>query len=163
MTRMARIAGGWALGALFVISGCGGEQKAQSPSTDAPVQSEPAPAEHSPPAPSQELRETPPDPEALGVEGSLPADVPVPTGAEATHPPLVAAGTTRASYDSAEPLAALHTFYKDQLVANGWTLGDQKALDGQLLLSAHKDARELTVAISESAGRSQFVLLIVGE
>jgi hypothetical protein len=160
MRSVQQIAGGWALVGLLILGGCGGEQEAET----APTQEAPAPAEPPPQPPAgEELRQVPPDPEALGVEGSLPADIPVPASAQPTHPPLIAAGTTRASYDSSEPLAALHSFYKGELAAKGWTLGDEKALEGQVLLSARKDAREVSVAISESAGRSQFVILVVGE
>ena len=160
MWRVRQIAG-WAFLALLILGGCGGEREAE-PATGEPQASEaPAPAESA--APPDELRHTPPDPEAVGVEGDLPADVPVPASAQATHPPLIAAGTTRASYDSVEPLAALHSFYKEELAKSGWALGDERALEGQVLLSASKDARKLSVAISESDGKSQFVLLIEGE
>jgi hypothetical protein len=161
MWRVRQIAGQAVL-ALLILGGCGGEGESEPAMTE-PQGSEEAPAPAESAAPPDELRHTPPDPEAVGVEGDLPADVPVPASAQATHPPLIAAGTTRASYDSAEPLAALHSFYKQELATSGWTLGDERSLEGQVLLSATKDARRLSVAISESDGRSQFVLLIEGE
>jgi len=164
MRGLRRFAATGALCALWILGGCGGEREAE------PAKPGPAPAEKSSPAPApaaavpeSELRHTPPDPAAVGVEGELGDDVPVPASAEPIHPPLIASGTTRASYESSEPLSALHSFYKAELSAKGWELGDERALEGQVLLSARKGGREISVAISETDGRSQFVILIVGE
>ena len=139
-------------------AGCGGDSKPTVAPETAAEQA--APAEPAPDAAA--LKEKKPDPEALGVEGTLPADVPVPQGAKALYPPMVASGTTRASFEVGGPLAEVQAFYKAQLAAGGWSVDAEKQLDAQSLLSAKKDGRELSVAMSEVDGRTQLVLLLVG-
>jgi len=163
MRRTARWTPGLALVGGLALAGCGGDEpapaesagQAQTPPGAAPTGAKTESAET--------LRITAPDPEALGIEGTLPPDVPVPEGARAVHPPLVAAGTMRASFESDEPLAALQAFYKARLAESGWSIHAEKTLDSQVLMSANKDGRELSVAMSAGGGPTQFVLLIVGE
>jgi hypothetical protein len=162
MRRNAERTLGLTLAAWLALSGCG---DAPSPApaaeeSEASPAAEPATEEAGSDAP---LRVTTPDPEALGIEGALPADVPVPPNARPMHPPLVASGTTRASFEADDSLTALQEFYKTRLPESGWSVDAEKSLDSQVLMSAKKDGRELSVAMSESAGKIQFVLLIVGE
>jgi hypothetical protein len=78
------------------------------------------------------------------------------------HPPLVASGTTRATFEISEPLASVKSFYKTRLEAGGWSIDAEKELESQLLMSAKKGERELSVAMSETDGRTQLVILLVG-
>jgi hypothetical protein len=150
--------------ALVGILGPGCKRDQPKPPAQPPEVQPPAASGTSTPEPeSQPLRTTKPDPEALGVEGALPEDVPTPEGAEVVHPPMVASGATRASYALEEPIAAVREFYEKQLAAKGWSIDATKELDAQLLLSAKKDGRELSVAMSESDGRTQLVLLVLGD
>jgi len=144
-----------------MLAGCGGEESRKSPASATPA---PAPAPSSAPesAAPVEPRRTQPDPAALGVEGTLPGDVPVPQGAKALHPPMVASGTTRASFDVGDPLASVQAFYKAQLAQHGWSIDAEKDLEAQSLISAKKGERQLSVAMSETAGHTQLVLLLVG-
>jgi hypothetical protein len=162
MLRTLRIAGGWALGAVLLVGGCSGAEE-KAPAKKPETKAIPVPARAEPTPPAEPLRQTPPDPEVVGVKGSLPSDIPVPQSAQALQAPLVAAGTTRATFESSESLASLHAFYKERLAKNGWVMGSEKELEGQVLMSAKKDKREASVAISESAGKSQFLILITGE
>jgi hypothetical protein len=144
-----------------MLAGCGGDDsKSKAPAAAAPA---------APPAPSSAPRSaappeqrTQPDPAALGVEGTLPADVPVPKGAKALHPPMVASGTTRASFEVGDPLASVQAFYKAQLAQDGWSIDAEKDLEAQSLISAKKGERELSVAMSETSGHTQLVLLLIG-
>ena len=140
-------------------AGCGGDAKPTAPAAQKPA-AEAAPVQPAPATPP--LVEKKPDPEALGVEGTLPGDVPVPQGAKAVYPPMVASGTTRASFEVSGPLAEVQAFYKKQLAAGGWSIDAEKQLEAQSLLSAKKAGRELSVAMSEAVGRTQLVLLLVG-
>lgn len=160
MGRSAHTTWGLLLAGMLVLGACsaGEDPPAQAA---APEAAEPSAAEVRDP-PAEPLRTTEPDPEALGVEGTLPDDVPVPQGAQAVHPPLVASGTTRATFEVGEPIASVESFYKAQLAADGWSIDAEKELESQLLLSAKKGARELSVAMSETAGRTQLVILLIG-
>jgi hypothetical protein len=147
------------IGALGAAA-CGGDSKPAAPAAPEAAAEKAAPAQPEPAA--APLIEKKPDPEALGVEGTLPGDVPVPQGAKALFPPMVASGTTRATFEVGGPLAEVQAFYKAQLAAGGWSIDAEKELDAQSLLSAKKGGRELSVAMSEADGRTQLVLLLVG-
>lgn len=150
------------IGAGLLGAGCGSEQAEPAGEAPAAPAASPAPAVATP-EPAEPLRRTEPDPEAVGVEGTLPDDVPTPQGAQALHAPMIASGATRASYEVGEPLAAVRDFYTSRLVEGGWSIDAQKDLEAQSLLSAKKGGRELSVAMSEAAGRTQLVLVLVGE
>jgi hypothetical protein len=162
MRCAAQTTSGLLLAGMLVLGGCGAGEDAASPA--AAPQPAPAPPveETAEPIPEEPLRTTEPDPEVLGVEGTLPGDVPVPEGAQAMHPPLVASGTTRATFEVGEPLASVRSFYKTRLESSGWSIDAEKELESQLLMSAKKGERELSVAMSETDGRTQLVLLLVG-
>ena len=149
------------LSALVTLAGCGQGEKPAPPAGPAtpPAAQSPEPAAPAPEA----LRRTEPDPEVVGVETTLPADVPLPPEATPVHPPLRASGTTRATFEISRPVAALQEFYKGKLVESGWSVAGEKSLESQGLISAKKAARELSVAMSESGGRTQFVILVIGD
>ena len=152
------------LAGILSLEGCSGSEDADTPAQSPQAPAEAPAAEVAPPeAAAEPLRSTVPDPEALGVEGALPDDVPVPPGAQALHPPLVASGTTRASFEVNDPIKSVQAFYKARLAESGWSIEAEKELDSQLLMSAKKGTRELSLAMSESAGRTQLVVLLVGE
>lgn len=152
MRETARTIVGLVLVGVLAAGGCSAE-KAEP---EAPA------AEPAAEAPAEPLRTTEPDPNALGVEGTLPDDVPVPEGAKALHPPMVASGATRASYEVGDPIATVQAFYKTRLADGGWSISAEKDLDAQSLISANKGGRELSIAMSETAGRTQLVLLLIG-
>jgi hypothetical protein len=158
MRRKAERTLGLTLAGWLALAGCG-----DAPAPEPAGEESEAPPAAAPAQSDAPLHVTTPDPEALGIEGSLPADVPVPQNARPMHPPLVASGTTRASFEADDSLTTLQEFYKTRLPESGWSVDAEKALDSQVLMSAKKDGRELSVAMSESAGKTEFVLLIVGE
>jgi hypothetical protein len=163
MQRSARKLGVPALALLASLAACGPAGETETPAQPgAPAPAPPAP-QATPEPEAQPLRSTPPDPEVVGVESRLPDDVPLPEGARAVHPALSASGTTRASFELSEPVGSVQSFYKTRLAETGWSLEGEKELESQVLLSARKDARELSVAMSESAGQTQLVILVVGE
>jgi hypothetical protein len=153
---------GASLALIVALAGCGpGESPPEpAPPSDLPAAEPPAPASE---PQAEPLRSKPPDPEVVGVEATLPDDVPLPPGATPVHPPLRTSETTRATFEVAEPVTAVQGFYKTGLAGAGWTVEAEKELPSQGLISAKKEARELSVAMSETAGRTQFVILVIGE
>ena len=154
MRDAMRTALGLVLVGVLGATGCGREDAKPTPP--------PAEPAAEPEAAAEPLHTSAPDPDALGVEGKLPDDVPIPQGAKELHPPMVASGATRASYEVGDPLASVQAFYKARLAESGWSIDAEKDLDSQSLISAKKGGRELSVAMSETAGRTQLVLLLIG-
>ncbi len=56
--------------------------------------------------------------------------------------------------------AVVHSFYETELKRNGWTITNAMQGDSTAIITAEKDGRQLSIAISESEGQTGITLAV---
>lgn len=82
------------------------------------------------------------------------ADIPIPEGATEKS----SFGGMQ-SFKTAEAPAAVADFYKRELAGQGWTAGQENAMEGMAILEFTKGARQLTVTVTQEEAGSMVMLV----
>ena len=141
--------------ALGPLSGCGSSDPTSSGAEEAAAPDEGAPAAKAPGTAA-------PDPRMVGEESTLPEDVPVMDGLNPEHPPLLAAGVTRAAYRSDAPVDSVLAFYRKALADAGWEIGRDELAGQNGLMAAQKGDRQVSIVMSGAEGGTRMLLLHTG-
>ena len=96
----------------------------------------------------------------------FPTDVPIYPGAKVQASVAGAQGQTGSHYAALETTDALGTviaWYKKEIVAQGWTVASDATIQGNLIMGATKDTRELSVTVTGDQGKVTVGLVVANK
>ncbi len=97
----------------------------------------------------------------LELPDNFPKDVPVYPKAKVTVALTAPGGGVMASFESSDDAQAVIDFYKEQLVAKGWTLDNEIERSRMVQIDSSSGGRRLTTTVARSGPTTKFTVTMI--